>query len=181
MQTNLSAIALFPSRLQWRTVAQWGLLTFSVLCAAGSSILWRLQHSDEQAEVKQVMDVLEDIYRRESTYLQNNMTYSPGFAQLGLDTPEVANWKFSIVTARGGKRPLLLIEASNGQTRIAMDEQRAIFTSSPAEMVAVPIWKPPAPTPPPHKQQAPTSEQAPGMTSQLDQQEQPSSSASSPG
>lgn len=163
METNVSGILRTLNAIQWRIVGQWSLLGLSVTCAAVTSIAWRLQHTDEQVEVKQVMTVLDDIYRRESTYLHNNMTYSPGFAQLGLDEPELADWSFSLVTARGGKRPLLLIEASNGNTRVAMDEQKAIFTSAPESMVAVSPWKPPVPPPSAAKTRPPRTAPATSM------------------
>lgn len=128
-----------------RSAARLLLLAISLSTAAITIVLWKSQHTDEQSLVRSLQPMMDDIFERQRHYFSNNMAYSPGFQQLGLDPPSENGWHYTMAVAKGKEGPMMVIEAMKEGQSVAMTQQHSIFMSQELARVSIPEWKAEAP------------------------------------
>lgn len=114
------------------------LLVLALSSVAGTALAWRTTFSGSHVPEGEVITILQDVYRRELMYLRSNATFTPDFHSLGMEPPAQSEWTFEIITARGARTPMLLVEARNHSKRLAIDENGTLYRSNDISLPVIP-------------------------------------------
>lgn len=118
------------------------LLVLALSSVAGTALAWRATFSGSHVNEGEVVSVLQDVYRRELMYLKSNATFTPDFHSLGMEPPARSEWTFEIITARGARTPMLLVEARSHSKRLAIDENGTLYRSNDISLPVIPKFVP---------------------------------------
>ncbi len=103
-------------------------LSALVAVAAGSA--WYARRSPEARATGSAIAVLEDVQGKERAVFAATGSYVPSFASLGIAVPDPSSgWRYDILATRVDGRPILLVEANDGRSHLAIDGFGRLYRS----------------------------------------------------